>query len=145
MTVSDIFATRPVARKQLAKPGAAAQEAKHVRCRLAAVSLAQPSLSIRLFDANRRQTLLRLQRSSNVLGSLRQMIGGGLDMLPSLVPFRVDDEAYHHEVGSTDACSFRGFSLEGYACVPPASSRRERRAARTAARRLRLCRREAAQ
>ena len=123
VTVSDIFATRPVARKQLAKPGAAAQEAEHVRCRLAAVSLAQPSVSIRLFDANRRQTLLRLQRSSNVLGSLRQMIGGGLEMLPSLVPFRVDDEAYHHEVGSTDARSFRGFSLEGYACVPPASFR----------------------
>ena len=148
--ISDCFATRPVARKQLMRPGAAGAEAEHTRKRLAAISLAHPSVSIRLVDASCHTTLLSAPRASSILGSLRQLVGNL--QLPALVPFQLaDDDGGGGSSGSSSgdggssagssgdgrgsswngggnsggsrSVSDLGLELEGYVAMPPAGVR----------------------
>ena len=114
IAVHDIYGNRPVARKQLQRPGAAHAEMELTRKRLASLCLSQPGVSLRLSDATRGNgtpPILNAPRASSLLGRLRQLLGPAADALPPLMPIELDDAR-----GS-------GFALQGYAAPPPSGLR----------------------
>ena len=106
VSARNCFANRSIARRQLERPGATLAETELARKRLAALSIAHPSVAFRLHDAQRNLTLLHAPRASDELARLKQHLGG-ID-LPQLTGVRASDS---------------GYGLEGWVAVPPAAHR----------------------
>lgn len=106
VTARDLFANRSVSRKQHQRPGAAAAEVEQARSRLMALAIAHPAVALRLHDLGCNLTVLRTSITSSPLSSLRASLG-------ELEPPPMAPLAFMHA----------GFSLEGFAAVPPAGHR----------------------